>query len=471
MLLSRQTWRAVVPLAVAGIVLLAASLVIAIRDVRFARAEAESELVALAEAASAAVVFLAPEHLHEYTGNLLSHPAVGMVTVYSEDRGQTARSREPGDTAPPVVDSWIARIVPALREPLVGCRATAGITVCVESDMSHYRARVAALIVPHAVLLGATTLLLLVTTILARGSSRNDVRAITTVLQSASDASNYALRAPETKGEVAELARAANKLLEQMQQRDVILRRRTTELEGANSELEAFSYSVSHDLRAPLASMNGFSQALREEYGEVLDETGREYLSWIESAVQQMNSLIQGLLQMSRVSRAEIKRASVDVSRMAASLADLLRQKDPARHVEFRIEPEMTASADEGLLHAVLENLMSNAFKFTGKVTNAVITVGTTVEQGRKAYFVRDNGAGFDSTKAAKMFTPFQRLHTASDFEGTGIGLSTVKRIVERHGGAIWAEGNPGKGAAFFFTLGESAGAEAKNETPELIGV
>jgi signal transduction histidine kinase len=463
MLLSTQTWRAIVPIAAAAIVLLVASVAIVHRDVRFAREQAEEEMLALAETAASAIRLLDGEATSRYVESLLTHPAAAIVTVYSANGGRTERAR-----AARPASAWVDRLGPALREPVVGCSEGKGGTVCVASDMAHFRARVAALVVPHALLLGATALLLIVASLLARGSSRRGVRELARVLRTASAENNYALRATEGKGDAGDLARAANELLEQMQQRDLVLRRRSTELEAANGELEAFAYSVSHDLRSPLASVSGFSQALRDDYGKTLDETGREYLSWIESAVQQMNDLVAGLLQMSRVSRVEIHRTDVDLSAMAASIAETFRQKAPARAVRFRIEPGMTASADERLVHAVLENLMSNAFKFTGKVADAVITVGTTIEQDRRAFFVRDNGAGFDSVKASRMFTPFQRLHSASEFEGTGVGLSTVKRIVERHGGAIWAEGNLGKGAAFFFTLGEPASAQVA--APPLAG-
>lgn len=452
MLLGLQNRRLVALIGVVVLVSLAASLWLVARDVRFARAEAEREVVALAEAAAAAAQHLEAGELHGYLGNLLSHPAIAGVTVYSAGGARVARSRAAGAVAP-----WVTRMVPSLRDPVVGCRQIAGRTVCVEGDMSRYRARVAALVVPHAMLIGATALLLVIAALLARGSSSREIRELTRIVRSASEENNYALRAAEEKSRIPELARAVNTLLEQMQQREVILRRRTTETEAANAELEAFSYSVSHDLRSPLAGISGFTEALREEYGERLDETGREYVTWIEDAAHQMNDLVSGLLQMSRVSRAIIERKPVDVSAMAAEIGRVLRQKAPGRQVDFRIEPGMIASADEGLLHAVLENLMSNAFKFTGKVADAAITVGTVLEYGRRAYVVRDNGAGFDSTKAAQMFRPFQRLHTQSEFEGTGVGLSTVKRIVERHGGSIWAEGNAGKGAAFYFTLGESA--------------
>jgi signal transduction histidine kinase len=466
MLLSMQARRAILPLAAVGVVLLVASIVTGVRDIQFARREAESEILALAEAAAAAIQIIGVPQRDSYVGSLLTHPAVATVTVYPAGGERTTRSRPSSGASP-----WVARLVPSLREPVVGCRAIDGLTVCLEGDLSHYQARVAALAIPHGLLLAGVALLLGIASLFARGSSRRELRELARVLRIASEENNYALRAREGTGETGDLARAVNKLLEQMQQRDLILRRRTTELEAANAELEAFSYSVSHDLRSPLSSMNGFSQALRDEYADRLDETALEYLGWIENAVEQMNNLIHGLLQMSRVSRAEVNRTRVDVTAMATGIAEGLQLKDPARHVDFRIEPSLHAHADERLLHAVLENLMSNAWKFTGKAQDPTIAVGSRNEHGRLAFFVRDNGAGFDSTSAARLFTPFQRLHSSSEFEGTGIGLSTVKRIIERHGGAIWAEGSPGNGATFFFTLGEGPGAERATPAAELIGV
>jgi len=212
---------------------------------------------------------------------------------------------------------------------------------------------------------------------------------------------------------------------------------------------------VSHDLRTPLAGVDGFSQALSDEYNDKLDDIGREYVRWIRDGTERMKNLVAGLLQMSRMSRAEINQSRVDLSQLAGSIAETLRQRDPERSVEFRIQPGLVADGDERLLHAVLENLMSNAFKFTGKKESAVISVGANANGGRPTFYVRDNGAGFDSTQASRMFTPFQRLHSNAEFEGTGIGLSTVKRIIERHGGTIWADGEIGEGATFSFTLGE----------------
>jgi len=459
MLLSISRWKAVVPLGLIGLALLLASSYLVGRDLMEARRDAESEIVALAESSAAAMQFVPPDRSELFLDDLLKHPAIATATVYSAGGARTTRAR-PSQTPPPL----IASIFPSLAEPLVGCREIGGRTFCVGADLSYYQDQVASLVVPHMALLATSAILLVIGMILARGSAGTELQDLAVVVRGAAEGNDYSLRAREGRGRLGEVSIAVNKLLEQMQQRDLMLRRRTTEVEAANRELEAFSYSVSHDLRSPLASVRGFSQALHDDYGDKLDEAGKEYLSWIESSVEQMNDLVTGLLQMSRITRAEIERTPVDLSAMARGIADGLLQRDAQRSVSFVIAPGLAAVADERLVHAVLENLMSNAYKFTRKTDDATITIGIDVEKDRSAFFVRDNGAGFDSTQAARMFTPFQRLHSASEFEGTGVGLSTVKRIVEKHGGSIWADGQPGKGAVFHFTLGENASPAPRAE-------
>jgi signal transduction histidine kinase len=455
--------RVVIALVAVGLALLLISVFLVGRDLSFARDEAEREVLAFAEASALAIQFAPANAIEPYLSGLLKHPAIEMATVYSSNGTRTTRRRPPGEEPP-----FIRRMVPSLGEPVVGCRAVGSSSVCLQGDMTYFHRRLAALFIPHAILLVASALLLMVAIALGRGSNRGQIAEVVRVLRGASEENDYSLRASEVKGNLGELARASNKLLEQMHQRDIILRRRTTEMESANRELEAFSYSVSHDLRTPLAGVDGFSQALNEEYAERLDERGTEYLRWIRDGVEQMKNLVAGLLEMSRLARAEINHTRVDLSEMANSIAESLRQRDPSRSVDFRIQPALVADGDERLLHAVLQNLMSNAFKFTGKKEKAVIAVGSNIDRGRPCYFVKDNGAGFDSTQASRMFTPFQRLHSNQEFEGTGIGLSTVKRIIERHGGAIWADGEVGQGATFSFTLGESAVAGSRAEVSEL---
>jgi signal transduction histidine kinase len=224
-------------------------------------------------------------------------------------------------------------------------------------------------------------------------------------------------------------------------------------LEAANRELESFAYSVSHDLRTPLRSIDGFTHAIQEEYGDRLDETGQGYLQRVRAAAGKMGQLIDALLNLSRLTRGELNRTSVNLSALAGMIADDLQKTSPGREVRFVIAEGAVAEGDPVMLRAALENLLGNAWKFTGKCNSALVEFGVTTNDGEQAYFVRDNGAGFDMAYAKKLFTAFQRLHTADEFPGIGIGLATVQRIIHRHGGRIWAEGKPDKGATFYFTL------------------
>ena len=228
---------------------------------------------------------------------------------------------------------------------------------------------------------------------------------------------------------------------------------RTRELELVNKELSAFAYSVSHDLRAPLRSIDGFSQIVLDDYADQLDDTGRRLLGRIRAAAVRMGSLIQSLLELSRVTRHELVRQPFSLSEMAASVVEGLKASSPDREVTVTIETDMRVEADPNLTRALLDNLIQNAWKFTSKTPNASIEIGRVTKEGRPVYFVRDNGAGFDPAYADRLFTPFQRLHAESEFEGTGIGLATVQRVVNRHSGRIWAESETGRGATFFFAL------------------
>jgi signal transduction histidine kinase len=231
------------------------------------------------------------------------------------------------------------------------------------------------------------------------------------------------------------------------------LRRHAAQLEAANQELESFSYSVSHDLKAPLRSIRGFSEALVSDHAAELNEEVRGHLGRIRSAAGRMDLLIDDLLALSRVVKGEMRRETVELGALAQVVADGLSQASPDRDLEFVISPSIRATGDGRLLRIVLENLMGNAVKFTASRKKARIEFGVRRQEGAQVYFVRDNGAGFDMAYAGKLFTPFQRLHDESLFPGTGIGLATVRRIIHRHGGRVWAEGAEGQGAAFFFTL------------------
>jgi PAS domain S-box-containing protein len=231
------------------------------------------------------------------------------------------------------------------------------------------------------------------------------------------------------------------------------VRERSAQLQAANDELEAFSYSVSHDLRAPLRAIDGFSQAFLEDYGERVDETGKDYLRRVRAATQRMGTLIDDLLDLSRVTRAEMRRETIDLSALANSVVADLSRIQPSRQVEFVIADGLKVEGDSRLLRLVLENLLGNAWKFTARRSHARIEFHSVERDGQTAYCVRDNGAGFDPGYAQRLFGAFQRLHTVAEFPGTGIGLATVQRIVHRHGGRVWAEGEPEAGASFYFTL------------------
>jgi light-regulated signal transduction histidine kinase (bacteriophytochrome) len=239
---------------------------------------------------------------------------------------------------------------------------------------------------------------------------------------------------------------------------DVALRQAKIAADDANRELESFSYSVAHDLRAPLRGIDGFSQALVEDCAGQLDDRGREYLKYIRESAQRMTQLIDDLLVLSRVTRADLNRTRVDLSSLARSVVERLQVSGTDRAVTWTIQDGLIATGDARLLRAALENLLGNAWKFTSKQPSARIEFGALFEKQHVVYFVRDNGAGFDMTYAGKLFGAFQRLHAAEEFEGTGIGLATVQRIVRRHGGRVWAEGAVGRGASFYFTLDEEAG-------------
>lgn len=259
------------------------------------------------------------------------------------------------------------------------------------------------------------------------------------------------------RDELGEVADHANQMAAHLERAGRERERAEAALRISNKELEAFSYSVAHDLRAPLRGINGFSRALLEDCGETLDGEAKEYLHRIANGAQRMGELIDALLSLSRVTRTELHRETVDLSRLAEAVVKQLRQAQPDRAIEFVFQQDVSAHGDPALLRAILENLLANAWKFTGTREGARIAFGSEEKDGSLAYYVRDNGAGFDMAYAEKLFAPFQRLHSAAEFAGTGIGLATVQRIVHRHGGRIWAEAVVGEGATFHFTLPRQA--------------
>jgi light-regulated signal transduction histidine kinase (bacteriophytochrome) len=235
------------------------------------------------------------------------------------------------------------------------------------------------------------------------------------------------------------------------------VRDRTAQLEASNRELEAFSYSVSHDLRAPLRAIDGFSRMIEEDYADKLDETGRGYFARVRAASLRMGQLIDDLLELARISRAALNRQRTDLSAMAREILRDLAEADPSRRAEFSVAEQLTAEVDPVLARVVLDNLLHNAWKYSSQQDLAQIAFGAEVrgsgDERETVYCVRDNGAGFDMAYVDKLFRPFSRLHAATEFAGTGVGLATVQRVVHRHGGRIWAEARVGGGASFYFTL------------------
>lgn len=228
---------------------------------------------------------------------------------------------------------------------------------------------------------------------------------------------------------------------------------RTAQLEAANRELESFSYSVSHDLRAPLRALSGYSRILMEDYTDILDETGKSYLMYLQSASNRMIAIVDDLLKLSQVTQTEMQRRPLDLSSLARDIIAELRSNDPNRNVDFWASDHMQIDADASLMRIALENLLGNAWKFTSKHAHARIDFGVTHKDSQTVFYVRDDGVGFDMAHATKLFGAFQRLHSLADFDGTGIGLATVQRVIQRHNGNIWAEGQVEKGATFYFTL------------------
>jgi light-regulated signal transduction histidine kinase (bacteriophytochrome) len=264
-----------------------------------------------------------------------------------------------------------------------------------------------------------------------------------------SEALIEALRKHEVDAIVGENSVAVVRLREVEEQ--LVEARRTAEERAG--ELEAFSYSVSHDLRAPLRAIKGFAGFLSEDYSAVLDETGRDYLKRIDTGIDKMTGLIDDMLELSKVSRHELHREEFDLCCLARDITSELSEYEPQRKVHITICEEMKVRADRKLMTIALTNLIRNAWKFTSKKPDACIEIGITETEEGKALFIRDNGAGFDMKHMQKMFGAFQRLHSENEFPGTGVGLAIVKRVISKHGGKVWAEGEPGKGATFYFII------------------
>jgi signal transduction histidine kinase len=338
--------------------------------------------------------------------------------------------------------------------------------IYIQSDMERLYDRLKLYVGISAIVLAASLLVALLISPIFQREIAGPIVQLAEIAKLVSRDKNYSVRAApaENRDEVSVLVDAFNGMLSQIQERDGALQKardeleervqkRTTDLNNTNSELEAFSYSVSHDLRAPLRAIDGFSLALLEDYSDKLDSVGQDHLNRVRLAAQRMSTLIDDLLNLSRVTRSEMRREKLDLSAMVRSVASELQQVAPDRKITFAITEGLTVDGDSRLLQVAIENLLSNAWKYTSGHDSARIEFGFQQANGRSAYYIRDDGAGFDPRYSERLFGAFQRLHAASEFPGTGIGLATVQRIIRRHGGNIWAEGAVEKGATFYFTL------------------
>ena len=372
-----------------------------------------------------------------------------LANLYAERRSQP----EQNDLRREVEDRLVAQIMLTTQDMVSD---TAELMRHSHEDLHQVQRRTALIV---SILVATLGLLILVNMILSVRNILNPIRA----LQRGTEiigAGNLRYRTGITlANEIGALSGSFDAMAAKLAQAQADVQANAVRLEEAVKELDSFSYSVSHDLRAPLRGIDGWSLALLEDYGAGLDATAHQYLDIVRAEAQHMGELIDDLLQLSRVTRGDLRREPVDLSNLAQTVAKRLKTAYPQRNIEFLIEPGLLANADAKLLQIALTNLLDNACKFTGTRPIAQIEVGRALETDpqtrtqRTVFFVRDNGVGFDMVHAARLFDAFERLHAASEFPGTGIGLATVQRIVRRHGGRIWAEGRPGEGASFYFTL------------------
>lgn len=396
--------------------------------------------------------------------------AAGIVTpdgeVFARYTPHGSNTPVASSAIPTRVRSWEFRDSEVLlRQPIVFQGRQLG-TVFIRSDLNERTTRLKRYVAIALAILFLSLIAALLVSSLFRRSVADPIVELADVARTVSQQRNYSIRARPagTRDEIAVLIGAFNDMLSQIQLRDRELQEahnqleqrveeRTRQLVAANRELEAFSYSVSHDLRGPLEIINGFAHILLADYARTLDPAGRDYVQQITNATRRMGELIDDLLNLSRVSTLDMHHERVDLGAMARSIADQLERREPNRDVAFVIDQCPTVEGDSRLLRIVMENLLRNAWKYTSHREHAEIKFSCDERMGRTTFYVRDNGAGFDPAQADRLFKPFQRLHATAEFPGTGIGLATVQRIVVRHGGEVWAVGATNQGATFYFTL------------------
>jgi signal transduction histidine kinase len=421
-----------------------------------------------------ALLFSDPKSAEATLAALKADPRIRAAGLYTADRRLFATYvRDPGSetilptegprSADPIYDATGNRLL--LSRSILFDGKTIGAVVII-SDLDEIAATMARdVLIFASVLLVSLLISLAISTRLQRAIAQ-PILELAETARKVTQEKDYSVRATGASGdEIGTLVVAFNEMLEEIRQQETELRsardrleqrvaERTAQLESANKELEAFSYSVSHDLRAPLRSIEGFSNALMEDCSDSLNEAGKDSLQRIVGSTVRMGQLIDGLLNLSRVARTEMRGRSVDLSSLAREIVADLREGENGRQVECVIAEGAVAEGDPALLRAVLQNLIGNAWKFTQKRALARVEFGFDEKSGEMKYFVQDNGAGFDMSYADKLFGAFQRLHGQSEFPGIGIGLATVQRIVNRHGGRVWAIAAPDEGATVYFTLG-----------------
>jgi signal transduction histidine kinase len=421
-----------------------------------------------------ALLFNDPQTAANTLSALKSSSNIESAAIFTYDRKSFATYLRDGGTEPltlPVLPDpqkesyWFGNTHLILARPIIFQGQLLGF-VYIRSDLREIDRRLRRY---AAIAFGVLLLSLVAASIVSslfRRSVVTPIVSLAEVARSVSQDKNYAVRAVPSgeHDEVALLVEAFNEMLAQIQHRDNELQQgraelehrvadRTRELLVANRELEAFSYSVSHDLRGPVDALNGFAYVLSKEYSRKLDDKGNELIGRIRGSGRRMMQLIDDLLNLSRVTSGAMLREPVDLTAIARAISDELKISSPERKVDFVIEETTKVEGDPRLLYVVIDNLLRNAWKYTSNQAAARIEFGVQMKDGIPVYFVRDNGVGFDSRSANRLFQPFQRLHSSEEFPGNGIGLATVQRIVRRHGGDIWAESEVGKGAIFYFSL------------------
>ena len=473
-------------LLVAGAMMVAYDIVIYKRN-SVASAQTLAEIVG--SISSAALAFGDRKAAVEYLGTLRARREIQCAALYTPN-GQLFASYQRAGQNPCAFDTAQEPGVLIEDDELLVYHAIVERgerlgTVYLRANLDQTARAVRYAAVVAAVVVGSLLLGLLGSSLMRRAISQ-PLMEIAEVAQAVTQRRDYSLRAVKrSEDEVGQLTDAVNQMLAQTERSAGELQRanerllseimehlhardevsalnatleqrvaeRTQQLEMSNKELQSFSYSVSHDLRTPLRAIEGFSSALLRSHASQLDARGQDYLQRVRAATQRMSLLIDDLLSLARTTRAEMKRREVDLSELAQRSARELQEAHPERQVQFVIQPELTADVDPQLIRVVLDNLLGNAAKFSGKKPDARVEFGRTLHNGSDTFFVRDNGVGFDMNYAGKLFGVFQRLHSSAEFEGTGIGLANVHRVIVRHGGTIWADSEPGRGATFFFTL------------------